>query len=149
MSENNECINVLQNIILDDNIDFIDALFILQDFLISNNILDYQINRILDIYSKKIKNISKYNNYDQDIIFLLLYSSIMLYNDLANPQVINKIKHNEFIKMLENINNDQLTFDVLSNIYNKIYDKIKDKNIENNKLHDKTILTCKKSCIIL
>ena len=152
MYENDEYINNLQNIILNDNNDFIDALFILQDFLSVNNILDYQINNILNIYSEKIKNISKYNNYDIDIIFLLLYSSIMLYNDLANPEVINKIKHNEFVKMLNNINNSQISCKFLSNIYNKIYDKINNENIKNNKLHNKKIITCEKStksCIIL
>jgi hypothetical protein len=145
----NDCINEIQNISFDDNMTFVDTLFVLQNFLFIHNILDNHISIILDIYSSKIKKISNYNNYDQDTIFLLLYSSIMLYNDLANAHIINKIKHNEFIKMFDNINNNQLSRELLSDIYNKIYDRIKHENIQNNKLHDKKILTSKSSCVFL
>jgi hypothetical protein len=141
--------NDLEEITFTDNMDFIDILFILQDFIIMHNILDNQISDILNIYSAKIKKLSNYNNYDVNTIFLLLYSSIMLYNDLANPKIIKKIKHNEFIKMFYNINNNQLLKNTLSCIYNKIYDKIKNENIKNNVLHNKNILTSKKSCMIL
>ena len=141
----------LKEIILDDNIDFVDALFIFQDFLQNNKILDYQINELLDDYSGKIKRINSCKEYPQDVLFILLYSCIMLYNDLANPNVKKKIKLNGFINMLKGCNiNNNFPAEFLTNIYNKIYHKIKNENIINNKLHNEKIIYDKKSsCVIL
>ena len=43
----------------------------------------------------------------------------MLYNDLCDPHIINKIKQNEFIKLFNTID-DKLSYDLLENIYNNI-----------------------------
>ena len=99
--------NKLEIIELDENIDFADALFILQDFLHDNNILDYQIASILDDYSGKITKINSCKEYSQTELFLLLYSSIMLYNDLANPAIKKKLKLNGYIKMMNGCNNNK------------------------------------------
>ena len=135
---------------LDENSTFSEALFILQEFLQSYNVFGHQIYNLLDNYSGKIQNLNKYSEYPQDMLFMLLYISIMLYNDLANPKIINKIKLNTFIKMISDINNNiKIADDIIIDIYNSIYDKIKHDNIENNKLHDKKITYDKKYCNIL
>lgn len=69
---------------------------------------------------------------------MLLYVTIMLYNDLANPDIKNKIKLKGFIKMTDGLlNNNNFPKDFITEIYNDIYDKIKEENIENNILQNK------------
>ena len=136
-------IDNLQNIMLTDDMNFTDLLFILQEFLFTHNILDNENILMLETYSEKIYKLKNFSCYNKDTIFLLLYLSIMLYNDLCDPRIINKIKQNEFIKLFNTID-DKLSYDLLENIYNNIND-----NIKNNILHDKKIITYKKSCIIL
>ena len=81
---------------------------------------------------------------------MLLYLSLMMYNDLSNTNIKNKIKLNEFIKLTTGINNNlNFPIEFIKEIYNDIYDKIKDDNIIDNILHDKTIISDKKKCIIL
>ena len=80
----------LRNINLDMDISFTGSLFILQDFISSNDIMDFQIYNILDIWSGKICTLNKYKEYPRDALFMLIYLSIMLYNDLANPEIKNK-----------------------------------------------------------
>ena len=111
-------------------------MFILQDFLQENEILDYQIASILDDYSEKITKINSCKEYNHDVLLILLYSSVMLYNDLANPKIKKKLKLNGYIKMMNGCNNNKnFPMNFLTNIYNKIYDKIKSYNIIDNILH--------------
>ena len=139
----------LKIIELNENIDFADALFILQDFLQENEILDYQIASILDDYSEKITKINTCKEYNHDVLLILLYSSVMLYNDLANPKIKKKLKLNGYIKMMNGCNNNKdFQINFLTNIYTKIYDKIKNTNIKDNILHSNENLN-KKKCYIL
>jgi hypothetical protein len=139
----------LKIIKLDENIDFADALFILQDFLQENEILDYQITSILDDYSEKIIKINICKEYNNDTLLILLYSSVLLYNDLSNPEIKKKLKLQNFIKMMNGCNNNKdFPMDFLTKIYNKIYDRIKSYNITDNILHSNDELN-KKKCYIL
>jgi len=112
-------IDNLQDIMLTDDMNFTDLLFILQEFLFTHNILDNENILILETYSEKIYKLKNFSCYNKDTIFLLLYLSIMLYNDLCDPHIINKIKQNEFIKLFNTID-DKLSYDLLENIYNNI-----------------------------
>lgn len=141
----------LRNIELDLDISFTNALSIFQDFISSNKIMDFQVYNLLDIWSAKINKLNKYNKYPHESIFMLLYVTIMLYNDLANPDIKNKIKLKSFIKMTNGLNNNNnFPEDFITEIYNDIYDKIKEENIENNILdYKKFEQSNKKTCIIL
>jgi Sec7-like guanine-nucleotide exchange factor len=143
--------NINDNITLDDNMDFVDALFVLQDYLSEKTISDNQNIFILETFSEKIKKLNKYKEIDQSSLFILLYVSIMLYNDLANPDIKHKIKLNKFINMLRGCNNKNeynndtnFPTELLNDIYNKIYNKIKELNIKDNILDEP-----KRSCVIL
>jgi hypothetical protein len=139
----------LKLIKLNENIDFVDALFILQDFLQENEILDYQITSLLDDYSEKITKINTCKEYNHDVLLILLYSSVMLYNDLSNPVIKKKLKLKNFIKMMNGCNNNKdFQINFLTHIYNKIYDRIKSYNIKDNILHSNDELN-KKKCYIL
>lgn len=145
-------IDFLENLKLDENCNFVDTIFIFQDLLYENNITNN--NKIdeynlINKYSEKIKNLKKYKNFTQESIFILLYSSIMLYNDLCNPTITKKLSLKQFIKMLYKCNsNENFPVELLTDIYTKIYNKIKALNIENNKLESITKQN-KKTCIIL
>jgi len=145
----------LTNITLEENCDFVDAMFIFQDFISESNILETEINLhdLLNDYSEKIHNLKKYNNFEKDSLFILLYSSIMLYNDLANPYVKNKMKLKQFIKMLNGCNsNNNFPIELLNDIYKRIYNKIK-MDISNNIIEldnlEVSINKKNKTCIIL
>mgnify|MGYP003338990172 FL=1 len=112
--------------------------------------MDFQIYNILDIWSGKICTLNKYKEYPRDALFMLIYLSIMLYNDLANPEIKNKMNLKKFIKMTDGLlNNTNFPEEFITEIYNNIYDKIKEENIKNNILHDKQIISNNKGCIIL
>ena len=129
----------LKDIQLDANMSFGESLFILQDFISNNDIIDFQIYNLLDIWSGKICLLNKYKEYPRDAIYMLIYVSIMLYNDLANPEIKNKMNLKKFIKMTNGLlNNTNFPEDLITEIYNNIYNKI---NKENN--------FCKKNCMIL
>ena len=145
----------LTNITLEENCDFVDAMFIFQDFISESNILETEINLhdLLNDYSEKIHNLKKYNNFEKDSLFILLYLSIMLYNDLANPYVKNKMKLKQFIKMLNGCNsNNNFPIELLNDIYKRIYNKIK-MDISNNIIEldnlEVSINKKNKTCIIL
>lgn len=139
----------LKLIELNEYIDFVDALFILQDFLQKNEILDYQITSLLVDYSEKITKINTCKEYNNDALLILLYSSVLLYNDLSNPVIKKKLKLKNFIKMMNGCNNKKdFPIDFLTHIYNKIYDRIKSYNIKDNILHSNDELN-KKKCYIL
>jgi Sec7-like guanine-nucleotide exchange factor len=141
----------LKDIKFENNLEFTDALFILQDFITNENIIDYQVQSILDDYSEKIMTLTDCNGYTKESLYILLYSSIMIYYDLVNIEIKNKIKLNSFIRMMAKCNNnDDFPKDFLTKIYNNIYDKIKELNIINNELHDKKITEDRKktSCAI-
>jgi hypothetical protein len=139
----------LKLIELNEYIDFVDALFILQDFLQKNEILYYQITSLLVDYSEKITKINTCKEYNNDTILILLYSSVLLYNDLSNPVIKKKLKLKNFIKMMIGCNNNKdFPIDFLTHIYNKIYDRIKSYNIKDNILHSNDELN-KKKCYIL
>jgi len=146
----------LTNITLEENCDFVCAMFIFQDFISKSNILENKINLydLLNDYSEKIHKLTKYNNFEKDSLFILLYSSIMLYNDLADPDVKNKMTLKQFIKMLNGCNsNNNFPIELLNDIYNKIYDKIKKIDISNNIIEldnlGVSINKKNKTCIIL
>lgn len=138
----------LKLIILESSMTFSQIILIFIDFINKNNIIDHQLNNLLDDYTEKIIQLETYKIYTPDNIFMLLYISIMIYNDLSNPDIKNKIKLQQFIKMT-NINNNTFSEDMIKHIYIDIYDYIKEKNIENNILHNKKIKNNKKKCIIL
>lgn len=141
----------IKNIEFNENLNFLDTFFILQNFISEEHIIDYQLASIFDEFSGKIKKLQSCSKYQQDSLFILLYSSTMTYNDLINPEIKNKIKLNNFIKMLEGCNNNNnFPTEFLTEIYDKIYDKIKEMNIKNNILHDKKIISDKQNkCILL
>jgi Sec7-like guanine-nucleotide exchange factor len=142
--------DMLKSIKLNEECTFSEALLIFMDFIKKNSVIDYQVNSLLDDFSGKIKLLNKYKDYLQDSLFMLLYLSLMMYNDLSNTNIKNKIKLNEFIKLTTGINNNlNFPIEFIKEIYNDIYDKIKDDNIIDNILHDKTIISDKKKCIIL
>ena len=136
----------LRNINLDMDISFTGSLFILQDFISSNDIMDFQIYNILDIWSGKICTLNKYKEYPRDALFMLIYLSIMLYNDLANPEIKNKMNLKKFIQMTNGLlNNKNFPEDFITEIYNNIYNKI---NGNGNRNRNDNIKS-KKTCIIL
>jgi Sec7-like guanine-nucleotide exchange factor len=142
--------DMLKSIKLKEECTFSEALLIFVDFIKKNSVIDYQVNSLLDDFSGKIKLLNKYKDYLHDSLFMLLYLSLMMYNDLSNTNIKNKIKLNEFIKLTTGINNNSnFPIEFIKEIYNDIYDKIKDDNIIDNILHDKTIISDKKKCIIL
>jgi hypothetical protein len=137
----------LKLININSNMTFSQILFSFIDFSKKNSIIDNKLNNLLDDYSAKIIKLDSYKDYQQDMIFMLLYISIMMYNDLSNPDVKNKIKIEQFTKMV--LDFYKFPKDMIKNIYNDAYDKIKQENIENNLLHDKKMISNKKTCIIL
>jgi Sec7-like guanine-nucleotide exchange factor len=73
-------------------------------------------------------------DYSQESIFILLYSSILLYNDLFNIKIQKKITLKQFIKMLKGCNSkNDFPEDLLISIYDnvQINNKANVDNIDN------------------
>ena len=105
---------------------FVDYVFLIKKYNTEQNIdLDYLLQKI----SKDIQQKRKFINLSSDSIYILLYSSLMLYDELNNKDITKKISKQQFISMLNKCNNgENFNVKLLSDIYNKINKKINKKN---------------------
>lgn len=124
----------IKEIELEKHTKFTEALFLLQD-IISSDTISSDNNKVIiamNDFSEKMKSIDCCKEYSQDAIFILLYSSILIYNDLFNIKIKKKITFNQFIKMLKGCNSEKdFPEDLLISIYNEIKEKNKNITIEN------------------
>ena len=124
----------LKLIKLNNNTKFSEALFIFEDFIKYNYINRDYIPKLLDFYSGKIILLDEYKNYDQSNLFMLLYVSALLYDDLSNPYIKKKMKMKDFIKITNGLNNNSnFPIELIKEIYNDIYDNTQNNNTQNQK----------------
>lgn len=121
---------------LDENTTFVEALFLLQDILSSDS--DSNDNNkaiiVMNDFSEKMKSLKCCLDYSQESIFILLYSSILLYNDIFNIKIKKKITMNQFIKMLKGCNSkNDFPEDFLISIYHNVQTNKSDKNDKDDK----------------
>jgi hypothetical protein len=121
---------------LDENTTFVEALFLLQEILSSDTDSNDNTKAIVAMndFSEKMKSLKCCLDYSQESIFILLYSSILLYNDLFNIKIQKKITLKQFIKMLKGCNSkNDFPEDLLISIYDnvQINNKANVDNIDN------------------
>ena len=105
----------IKEIELEENTTFTDALFLLQDILSTDTDAsdNNKLTLIINDFSEKMRALKCCKDYSQDSIFILIYSSILLYNDIFNIKIKKKITLQQFIRMLKGCNsnnNIQLTW---------------------------------------
>ena len=123
---------------LEPNTSFVDALFFLQDIISedSDSKNNNKLCLIFDNFSQKMKSLECCKDFEQDAIFILLYSSILLYNDIFDIKIKKKITLQQFFKMLKGCNSSKdFPEEFLKSIYELInakMDKQLDEKIEKN-----------------
>ena len=137
----------IKEIELEEHTTFTEALFLLQD-IISSDTISSDNNKVIiamNDFSEKMRSIDCCKEYSQDSIFILLYSSILLYNDLFNIKILKKITLKQFIKMLKGCNSEK---DFPEDLLISIYNEIEQKNI-NDKINKSDKDKQNNWCIIL
>lgn len=137
----------IKEIELEEHTTFTEALFLLQD-IISSDTISSDNNKVIiamNDFSEKMISIDCCKEYSQDSIFILLYSSILLYNDLFNIKIQKKITLKQFIKMLKGCNSEK---DFPEDLLISIYNEIEQKNI-NDKINKSDKDKQNNWCIIL
>jgi hypothetical protein len=119
--------NIDLNLKLNKKNNFIDYVFIIKEYTKLNNV-NNEIN--LDLLLKKIStNIQSHKHFidvNIDSIYILLFSSLLLYDDLMDDNITKKMTKNQFCIMLNKCNNgDNYDVKLLHSIYIGINKKIK------------------------
>ena len=83
-----------------------------------------QVDRILQAFSRKYHSDNPQSFKTAEVVYLLSYSMMILQTDFHNPQVKEKLKLQDFFKMLKGVNDGiDLDESLLRNIYQGIIEK--------------------------